>query len=730
MNIDRSRSTDTSLTDRLSELYIQTFGNRPLYICPLGASGSNRRYYRLVGEDNHRVIGAYGPDTAENRAFIRLAAGLSQAAVKVPEVYAVSQDGHFYLQQDLGDTSLYTLLHNDDAPALIESCMRDLARLQIAGAYLVDGPEVWQPEYGTRQAMYDLNYFKYMYLRPGGFSFDEERLQDEFEAIAAALMDIDRRCIGLMYRDCQSRNVMVKDGECWWIDFQGARRGPYLYDAVSFLWQARAGFTDAERQRYLKVYAGELATLLRLDIETVLKPLSLFVLLRTLQVLGAYGLRGLIEKKAQFIETIPAALASLGVQIEAGALQSWPELEAVCRKVVADTRFVREVASGLTVEVYSFSYKRGYPADYSGNGGGFMFDCRGLHNPGRYERYKPLTGLDREVKEFLEERGEIQTFLKDSWRLCDTTIERYLQRGFTRLQIGYGCTGGRHRSVYSAEATAQHIKAFWGNNVRVMLCHREQEIEREVKTPTGRQAFVLAAGLGTRLKPWTLHHPKALVPVAERPMLSHIIDHLHEHGFTHLAVNVHHFAEQIEDFLSTSESYRTVEVSDERDRLLDTGGALLKARPLFNSYPVLVHNVDILSDADLDTLYTTAARTGMTTLLVSRRTSNRQLLWDKEMNLRGWHNSLTGEYRPTEAKYGDDLVPYAFSGIYAVSDKTLDEMKRLFGEDNSFSIIDYLVHPQRQEPVKGLLADDLHLIDIGKPETLSRANEFLSRLSK
>ncbi|MDE5796408.1 MAG: hypothetical protein K2H75_04805, partial [Muribaculaceae bacterium] len=264
-------------------------------------------------------------------------------------------------------------------------------------------------------------------------------------------------------------------------------------------------FSDAERQHYINIYGGELATLLRLDLETVLRPLTLLVLLRTLQVLGAYGLRGLIEKKAQFIDTIPAALSSLAAQIDSGALQAWPELESVCRRVVTDRHFVRSVDAGLTVEVYSFSYKRGYPADYSGNGGGFMFDCRGLHNPGRYERYKPLTGLDAEVREFLEERGEIQTFLQDSWRLTDSTIERYLLRGFTRLQIGYGCTGGRHRSVYSAEATARHIKSVWGERVRVILCHREQEIEREVKASETRQAFVLAAGLGSRLKPWTLH---------------------------------------------------------------------------------------------------------------------------------------------------------------------------------------------------------------------------------
>lgn len=729
MSTDSVRSIERPITERLSDLYLQVFGERPLHIRPLGASGSNRRYYRLADDKGHEVIGTYGPDTEENRAFVRLAEGLGKSGVRVPEVYAISRDGYCYLQQDLGDTSLYSLLHTDDAPELIEACMRDLAHIQTAGAYLVTEPDAWQPPYGTRQAMYDLNYFKYMYLRAGGFSYDEEKLQNDFEAIAAELARIDKRCTGLMYRDCQSRNVMVKDRSCWWIDFQGARYGPYLYDAVSFLWQARAGFSDAERQRYINIYGAELAKLLHLDIETVLKPVALLVMLRTLQVLGAYGLRGLIEKKSQFIDTIPAALSSLGTQIESGALHAWPELESVCRKIVADSRFVRDSAVGLTVEVYSFSYKRGYPADYSGNGGGFMFDCRGLHNPGRYERYKSLTGLDAEVREFLEERGEIQTFLQDSWRLTDKTIERYLQRGFTRLQIGYGCTGGRHRSVYSAEATAQHIKSVWGDRVRVMLHHREQEIEYEVKETGNRQAFVLAAGLGSRLKPWTLHHPKALVPVGGRPMLERVIENLRKYGFSHIAVNVHHFAEQIEEFLSVKPSDCKIEVSDERDCLLDTGGGLLKARSMFSSYPVLVHNVDILSDADLDSLYRMAVRTDATTLLLSRRPSSRQLLFDKEMNLCGWHNTLSGEYRPAGVDKRNDLLPYAFSGIYAVSRQSLDEMERIFGKNNSFSIIDYLVHPKRKEPVKGLLNNKLHLIDIGKPETLSQAEDFLNSLS-
>lgn len=446
----------------------------------LPGSGSDRIYYRLTTEDRRTAIGVIGNNVAENRSFISLARYFADEGIAMPHIYGVAEGGGAYLQEDLGDTSLFSLIGTQDAPGLVAECMKSLAHMQTLPV------AEWQDccfcgPFDRRQAMWDLNYFKYEYLKPSGAVFDEDRLEDDFETLAAALVSYPKSLEGFMYRDCQSRNVMVRDGKPYWIDFQGGRVGPCVYDAVSFLWQAKAGFNSEFRRRMLSVYAAEFAALRGIADRKVLEAVPVFVLFRTLQVLGAYGFRGLVQHRAHFVESIPGALANLRELIASGAVDAYPELKRVCEILVNDNRFVRDSGrAGLTVEVFSFSYKRGYPADYSGNGGGFMFDCRALHNPGRYDEYKLLTGLDKPVRDFLEEHGEIQPFLASAWELTDAAVECYRRRGFTSLQIGYGCTGGRHRSVYSADATARHIAAKYPD-VRVIVNHREQEIREEVK---------------------------------------------------------------------------------------------------------------------------------------------------------------------------------------------------------------------------------------------------------
>lgn len=459
-------------------LYAGCFGSAPGSVTALGAAGSARRYYRLAGAGG-TAVGTWGGDRVENRAFIDFSAALRSRGVAVPRVLASDAAEGCYIQQDLGDTSLFSLLHTPQAPGLVAQTMQALAKLQVSGRSLVEGGAVWQPPFGKRQMMFDLNYFKYEYLKPTDIPFDEEALEDDFGRLADDIARLTAPWLSLMHRDFQSRNVMVSEGKPWIIDFQGARLGPALYDAVSFLWQARAAFSDEERREYLNIYTGAFLALSGREAERdeFLRPLWLLVLLRTLQTLGAYGLRGLVQRKSHFIESIPGALHTLRQLAERGTLSPYPELERIAVVLASDPRFKQDTEEGLTVEVVSFSYKKGYPADYSGNGGGFMFDCRALHNPGRYDEYKPLTGMDAPVKEFLEQRGEIQPFLASAWEMTDKAVERYLQRGFTRLQIGFGCTGGRHRSVYSAEATAQHIKQQFGNQVRVHLVHREQDKE-------------------------------------------------------------------------------------------------------------------------------------------------------------------------------------------------------------------------------------------------------------
>lgn len=271
---------------------------------------------------------------------------------------------------------------------------------------------------------------------------------------------------------------MVYESKPYFIDFQGGRPGPVIYDAISFLWQAKAGFSDDFRQEMLEHYFEELSRLTscRRNEQEEHQSVNRFALFRTLQVLGAYGLRGLVERKAHFIESIPAALENLKILIENGAVDRYPELKRVCSCVCTDKRFAKKTEDGLRVTVFSFSYKKGYPADFTGNGGGFMFDCRGMHNPGRYAEYKSLTGRDKPVIDFLEERGEVQQFVENAVGMVSPSIETYLRRGFSNLQIGFGCTGGQHRSVYCAERTAQVIAEKFPS-AHIVLIHREQGLE-------------------------------------------------------------------------------------------------------------------------------------------------------------------------------------------------------------------------------------------------------------
>lgn len=278
---------------------------------------------------------------------------------------------------------------------------------------------------------------------------------------------------GLMYRDFQSRNIMVKEGNFFFIDFQGGRKGPLAYDAVSFIWQAKAPFNIKEREELEEFYIGLLKEK-GYDETKIRNQINSILLLRTLQVLGAYGYRGLIEKKQHFIDSIPPALDNLKYLKEKGLLIEYPEIEKIANELKKD-RFEKVVPKDFTLQIFSFSYKKGYPEDKTGNGGGFMFDCRAIHNPGRYEEYKSLTGRDPEVIEFLENGEESKKFIQTAVDLVIPSIETYLRRGFTSLQVGFGCTGGQHRSVYCAEKFAEKIHELYPE-VTILVNHREQSI--------------------------------------------------------------------------------------------------------------------------------------------------------------------------------------------------------------------------------------------------------------
>lgn len=470
--------------DRLISLYKSLYSCDPESCAPLTGSASNRKYYRLSA-GHATCVGVIGTDTRENNAFVVLARHLADKGVNVPGILAVSKDGMAYLQQDLGGDVLYEKMTSarrkgegmEEVESLLCRTMAELPKIQFKGAEDLDFSICYpQPSFDLRMVMFDLNYFKYCFLKPSGLEFDEAALQDEFERFAADLLQDDMDAF--MYRDFNARNVMVHDGAPYFIDFQGGRRGPVYYDVASFIWQARAAYPDALRSRMLDCYLEALSEYMPLDKGQFMERLQLFILFRLLQVLGAYGFRGLVEQKSAFVTAIPAAMGELARLPEALG-KRYPYLMEVVHKLAELPRFnpVTSEDGVLEVKVCSFSFKKGLPYDPTGNGGGYVFDCRSIHNPGRYEPYKKLTGRDEPVIRFLEEDGEVFSFLDHVYGVVDPHVETYSGRGFTSLMVSFGCTGGQHRSVYCAEHLAAHLTQKY-HHIRVTLTHREHPLKR------------------------------------------------------------------------------------------------------------------------------------------------------------------------------------------------------------------------------------------------------------
>ena len=397
----------------------------------------------------------------------------------------------YYLLQDLGDESLFGLMesaresgqYSPAQVALLEKVMCLLSDIQYKGGKDMDYSVCFPCEaFDRRSIFWYLNYFKYSFLKATGLEFHEARLEDDFERLASILL-ADAPYDTFMYRDFQARNVMVKEGEPWFIDFQGGRRGPVEYDVASFLWQARAAYPSDLRNHLIDVYVESLGRYRKVDAAAFRKGLMHFVLFRTLQVLGAYGFRGYFERKQHFIESIPAAIGNLRDLLDAGVGSTeYPYLIEVLRGLVELPQFAPvKAADKLTVRVMSFSYRKGgIPEDPSGNGGGFVFDCRAMHNPGKYDQYKKITGADAPVIEFLESQGEVQQYLDHVYGLVDPAVGKYLERGFSNLMVAFGCTGGQHRSLYCANHLGAHLKEKFGDRIRIVLEHREQKKRTEL----------------------------------------------------------------------------------------------------------------------------------------------------------------------------------------------------------------------------------------------------------
>ena len=469
----------------LEVLYKRYTGFEPQQVTPLTGSGSNRQYARISGPGGS-YIGVAGTDSLENKAFLTIAGNLHSKGIPVPEVLSVSEDTMTYLQEDLGEVLLSDLiakagkeggiLPDSSLERLLCRTMSMLPKIQFEGAEGLDFSVCYpQPSFDRRMIMFDLNYFKYCFLKPSGLEFNEVRLQDDFEKFADDLLQDETDTF--LYRDFNARNVMIREEDPYFIDFQGGRRGPVYYDVASFVWQARARYPQWLKEKMLESYLSALGQYMEVDRQHFDARLRLFVLFRTLQVLGAYGFRGLVESKAQFVVSIPPAIEGLK-ELLAVPFEEYPYLNDVLGRMTDIPKFAAPVSDGkLEVKVMSFSYKKGVPQDMSGNGGGYLFDCRSIHNPGRYEPYKKLTGMDEPVIRFLEDDGEIIGYLEHVYAVIDPHVETYSGRGFTSLMVGFGCTGGQHRSVYCAEHLAHHLAERYPD-IRVRLIHREQKIDR------------------------------------------------------------------------------------------------------------------------------------------------------------------------------------------------------------------------------------------------------------
>lgn len=507
---------------KLLELYKQWAGAEPARVEKLPVAGSNRDYYRLAATDGSTVVGVIGTSRDENHAFIYLTNHFAKRRLPVPAVLAVSDDELRYLQTDLGSVSLFDAIAGGRAAGgrytvkekeLLIRTIRELPNFQVRGARDLDFCNCYpQPEFDEDSVLFDLNYFKYCFLKATDLDFHELKLEANFRLFAKDLTS--EPCDSFLYRDFQARNVMLDDvGNPYFIDYQGGRKGPYYYDLASFLWQASAKYSHKLRRELVAEYYQSLKNYVEVpSVRHFVNRLSLFVLFRTLQVLGAYGFRGYFERKKHFIDSIPPAIQNLRELLELDCFP-YPYMVDMLRRLTELPQFARieqpalSRADGyrtagsnvyeahpqdgpatfskydgkgpLVVRVFSFSFRNGIPEDESGNGGGYVFDCRSTHNPGRYEPYKKLTGLDEPVIRFLEDDGEILAFLDSVYKLADAHVDRYIQRGFTDLMFSFGCTGGQHRSVYSAQHLAEHIHGKFGIEVRI--CHREQDIRFTLK---------------------------------------------------------------------------------------------------------------------------------------------------------------------------------------------------------------------------------------------------------
>ena len=447
-------------------------------------SGSDRIYFRIT-TDNGNCIATFNRNVKENNTFLNFSRHFKKQQCPVPDIYAVNEDQTIYIQQDFGDISLLNKLEEfgptEYVFKLFKKSLKALAHLQIKGDEGLNYKWcITSKKFGKQAIISDLLYFKYYFLDTLKIPYDKEKLIDDFEVLGTYLGRADYQYF--MFRDFQSRNIMVKGEEVFFIDYQGGMKGALQYDVASLLWQAKANLSDDWKNSLLDYYISCIEEILQEPIDRIrfIGQYNGYVLIRLLQVLGAYGFRGLFERKAHFLTSIPLALRNIQWFIHNKHVGiSVPEFERLLGLMTEEEvihRFENIKATDdtpLVVTINSFSYKKGIPTDPSDNGGGFIFDMRGILNPGRIDEYKPQSGLDKPVKDFLEQQTKMPQFLNSVYNIIDISVEDYILRGFDKLMINFGCTGGQHRSVYAAEAIARHLRNKF--RVKTIITHTNKE---------------------------------------------------------------------------------------------------------------------------------------------------------------------------------------------------------------------------------------------------------------
>lgn len=469
----------------LIALFEQWSGEQVVNVKKLPPSGSDREYYRLQS-DKKTAIGVYNSDRKENKAFLSFTKHFRSLNLPVPQIFAENEDEDVYIQSDLGDITLFSyveLVRKSEAfpSELTEIYRKVVAKLpyfQIVGGKNLDYSVCYPRNAFDKQSMmWDLNYFKYYFLKLARIPFNEQDLEKDFHTFTDFLLEAD--CSYFLYRDFQTRNVMLTNGEPFFIDYQGGRKGALQYDLASLLYQAKTAIPHDVRMELVEHYLSTAEKLITIDRKKFMEHFFGYVVIRMLQAMGAYGFRGFYERKKHFLSSIPFVVKSIGwINDNVDFPVEIPALKEVMRQISQSEELKsfeskKDVPNNLNVKIMSFSYKQGLPQDNSGNGGGYIFDCRGLHNPGRYDEYKTLSGKDEKVAAFFAREKEIYQFLDNVYSLVDQSVEKYMDRGFTSLMVNFGCTGGQHRSVFCAEMLSKHLNEKY--NVSISLQHRELE---------------------------------------------------------------------------------------------------------------------------------------------------------------------------------------------------------------------------------------------------------------